>query len=84
MSRLLAMKPQATKTMKGLNALLSACLLALAAAPLWAADMTALVDRRENAIAPYFEVPATSLLSIFGVGADSLLEANGKVDVPKL
>ena len=70
--------------MKLWSSFLSACLLAIAAAPIWAADMTILVDRREKAIAIYFEVPATTLPSVFGAGAESLLEADGTVDVPKL
>ena len=69
--------------------MLSRCLLlvpflVLAAVPARAIDLTVLVDRRENAIAIYFKTPAAELPSVFGIGAENLLEADGTVDVRRL
>ncbi len=45
---------------------------------------TILVDRRADAVALYFALPAADLPPVFGQGADALLGAGGTIDIPTL
>ncbi len=49
-----------------------------------AADMRVLVDREHSGISVYFTTPASTLPSVFGAGAEELLQADGTVDIDGL
>jgi hypothetical protein len=54
------------------------------ATPAIAADATLIVERSAQSVALSFEMAATDLRRVFGMGAEGLLANDGTVDVPRL